>query len=67
MGSCRFSNKVGTVPGLPFVSGPQFPPPAGKLTGDGLVGLLVANDTKVSRNTLVQLFFLSSSGLIGSS
>jgi hypothetical protein len=31
MGSCRFSNKVGTVPGLPFVSGPQFPPPAGKL------------------------------------
>jgi hypothetical protein len=27
---------------------------------------LVANDTKVSRNTFVQLFFLFSSGLIGS-
>ena len=38
----------------------------GKLTDNGLIGQLVANDTKVSRNTLVQLFCLSSSGLIGS-
>jgi hypothetical protein len=41
-------------------------PPAGKLTDNGLIGQLAANDTKVSRNTFVQLFFLFSSGLIGS-
>ena len=41
-------------------------PPAGKLTDNGLIGQLVANDTKVSRDTLIQLFCLSSSGLIGS-
>jgi hypothetical protein len=40
-------------------------PPAGKLTDNGLIGQVVANDTKVSRDTLVQLFCLSSSGLIG--
>ena len=37
-----------------------------KLTDNGLIGQLVANDTKVSRDTLIQLFCLSSSGLIGS-
>jgi hypothetical protein len=37
-------------------------PPAGKLTGNGLIGQLVASDTKVSCDTLVQLFFLFSSG-----
>jgi hypothetical protein len=40
------------------------------VTGDlaihGLIGQLVANDTKVSRDTLIQLFCLSSAGLIGS-
>jgi len=35
-----------------------------KFTDNGLMGGLVANDTKVSSDTLVQLFFLSSSGLI---
>jgi hypothetical protein len=44
---------------------PWFLPPA-KLTDNGLIGQLVANDTKVSRDTLVQLFYLSWSGLIGS-
>jgi hypothetical protein len=38
----------------------------GDLTIHGLIGQLVANDTKVSRDTLIQLFCLSSSGLIGS-
>ena len=41
----------------------RFP---GQLTDSGLIGQLVANETKVSRDTLVQLFCLSSSGLIGS-
>jgi hypothetical protein len=30
------------------------------------IGQIVANDPKVSRNTFVQLFCLSSSGIIGS-
>jgi hypothetical protein len=30
-------------------------PPADKLTDHGLIGQLVANDTKVSRDTLIQL------------
>jgi len=38
----------------------------GKLTDWGLIGRLVANDTKVSHDTLVQLFCLSSSAYIGS-
>jgi catechol 2,3-dioxygenase-like lactoylglutathione lyase family enzyme len=38
--------------------------PPGKLTDHGLIGQLVANDTKVSLDTLVLLFCLSSSGLI---
>lgn len=33
---------------------------------EGLIGQLVANDTKASSDILVQLFFLSLSGLIGS-
>jgi len=41
-------------------------PPADELTANGLIGQLVANDTKVSLDTLVQLFCHSSSGLIGS-
>ena len=41
-------------------------PPAGKLTDNGLIGQMPANATKVSSDTLVQLFCLSSSGLIGS-
>ena len=32
----------------------------------GIIGQLVANDTKVLPDTLVQLFCLPSSGLIGS-
>jgi hypothetical protein len=39
-------------------------PPDGKLIG--LIEQLVGNDTKVSRDTLAQLFCLYSSGLIGS-
>ena len=42
-------------------------PPADKLTDNGLIGQLVANNTKVSRDTLVQLFCFSSSGLIAAS
>ena len=38
----------------------------GKVTDHGLIARLVANDTKVSRDTLVQLFCLFLSGLIGS-
>jgi hypothetical protein len=30
--------------------------PAGKLTGNGLIGKLVANDTKVSHDTLANCF-----------
>jgi len=41
-------------------------PAVGKLTHNGLNGQLVANDSKTSCDTLVQLFCLSSSGLIGS-
>ena len=41
-------------------------PLPGKLTDKGLIGRLVANDTKVSHDTLVQLFCLSSSAYIGS-
>jgi catechol 2,3-dioxygenase-like lactoylglutathione lyase family enzyme len=37
----------------------------GKLTNDGLIGQPVANETNVSSDTFVQLFFLFSSGLIG--
>ena len=44
---------------------PRFLLPA-QLTDNGLIGQLVANDTKVSRDTLIQLFCLSSSGLVGS-
>ena len=40
-------------------------PPADKLTENGLIGQLVANDTKVSARYLGP-FCLSSSGLIGS-
>ena len=39
--------------------------PAGKLTYHSLIGKLVADDTKVSRDTLVQLICLFSSGLMG--
>ena len=38
----------------------------GRLTDNGLIGQLVANHTKVSRNTFVQLFCLFSPGIIGS-
>ena len=37
----------------------------GKFKDNGLIGQLAANDAKVSCDTLVQLFFLFSSGLIG--
>jgi hypothetical protein len=40
-------------------------PPAGKLTDNGFIGQLVAKNAKVSGDTLVQLFCLFLSGLIG--